>query len=184
MQTAAADRINPSSTLILDVRSPEEYVRSHIPGSVLHPLEELDRDAVRTISGDKRPIVLVCERGSRAQEAARCLEEAGLANASVLEGGLEAWVRSGGAIRRSGARLSLERQIRIGAGLMVLLGFALAYLLSPGWLALSIFVGVGLIFAGATGFCGMGVILARAPWNRAGSGRASPGNPGGCSRDP
>jgi len=49
---------------------------------------------------------------------------------------------------------------------MVLVGFALAWLVNPLWLALSGFVGCGLVFAGVTGFCGMGVILSRMPWNR------------------
>jgi len=166
MKSITPEELDPADVLILDVRSPEEYVRAHIPGSVLHPLEELDGAAVRAIANDARPMVLVCERGARAEEGVARLHEAGLGEARVLEGGLEAWDRAGRPVRRSGARLSLERQIRIGAGLLVVIGFALAASVNPAWLALPVFVGCGLIFAGVTGFCGMGVILSRMPWNR------------------
>ena len=180
MKSITPSEVDPSSVLILDVRSPEEYVRAHIPGSVLHPLDELDGPAIRAIAHDERPIVLVCERGARAGEGAARLHGVGLGEALVLEGGLEAWERAGRPVRRAGAKLSLERQIRIGAGAVVLTGFVLAALLNPAWLALSAFAGVGLIFAGVTGFCGMGVILSRMPWNRPGASRPDCGAAGRC----
>jgi len=171
MKSITPSEVEPSSVLILDVRSPEEYVRAHIPGSVLHPLEELDGVSVSALARGGRAVVLVCERGARAGEGAARLLEAGLGEAFVLEGGLEAWERAGRPVRRVGAKLSLERQIRIGAGAVVLTGFVLAAFLNPAWLALSAFAGVGLIFAGVTGFCGMGVILSRMPWNRPSASR-------------
>ena len=56
-------------------------------------------------------------------------------------------------------------QDKIGAGGMVLLGLVLS-LVWPQWLWLSAFVGAGLVFAGVTGFCGLGLLLARMPWNK------------------
>jgi hypothetical protein len=62
--------------------------------------------------------------------------------------------------------MSLERQVRIAAGSLVLLGIVLAWLIHPALLGLSAFVGAGLVFAGVTNTCGMGVLLGLMPWNR------------------
>lgn len=62
--------------------------------------------------------------------------------------------------------LSLLRQAQLAAGAMALLGFLLGVLVSPWWHALSGFVGLGLIWAGISGSCGMATLLSYMPWNR------------------
>ena len=62
--------------------------------------------------------------------------------------------------------ISLERQVRIAAGSLVLLGVALGLLVHPAFIGLAAFVGAGLVFAGVTDWCGMGLLLARMPWNQ------------------
>ena len=57
-------------------------------------------------------------------------------------------------------------QVRIAAGTLVLVGSALGAFVSPYFIGLSAFVGAGLIFAGITDTCGMGMMLARMPWNQ------------------
>ena len=57
--------------------------------------------------------------------------------------------------------------MRIAAGSLVVLGTALGAFVHPAFLGLSAFVGAGLVFAGVTDTCGMGMMLARMPWNRA-----------------
>jgi hypothetical protein len=42
----------------------------------------------------------------------------------------------------------------------------LAWQVHPAFIALSAFVGAGLVFAGVTDFCGMGLLLAKMPWNK------------------
>ena len=59
--------------------------------------------------------------------------------------------------------ISLERQVRIAAGAIVLTGVLLAHFVAAGFIWLSGFVGAGLIFAGVTDFCGMGLLLAKMP---------------------
>ena len=49
---------------------------------------------------------------------------------------------------------------------IVLVGVGLGLLVHPGVVGLAAFVGAGLTFAGATGFCGMARLLAHMPWNR------------------
>ena len=70
--------------------------------------------------------------------------------------------------------MSLERQVRVAAGSLVLLGVALAALVHPGFVGLAAFVGAGLLFAGLTDTCGMGLLLARMPWNRAPADACTP----------
>ena len=65
------------------------------------------------------------------------------------------------------APIELQRQVMIVAGSLVLLGALLATLVWPIFIAIPIFVGGGLLFAGLSGFCGMARILMKAPWNRA-----------------
>ena len=98
----------------------------------------------------------------------------GLERAECREGGIEAWIATGHPVRRGErAAMSLERQVRIAAGTLVALGSTAAWLLDPAWIALPAFVGSGLVFAGITDTCGMGLLLARMPWNRRSSSGSS-----------
>jgi rhodanese-related sulfurtransferase len=111
-------------------------------------------------------VVLVCRSGKRAEQARRKLAAAGCGNLAVLEGGVTAWEQAGLPVKRGKAVLSLERQVRIAAGLLVLAGVVLGFLVHPGFFGLSAFVGAGLTFAGLTDWCGMAQLLAKMPWNQ------------------
>jgi len=154
-----------SGSLLLDVRMPAEFEEIHIPGSVLHPLSDLDPVAVRKLAEGKDSCVVVCRSGNRARQAAAKLESAGLSGLTVLDGGVQAWESAGLDVNRGRKTISLERQVRIGAGSMALAGVVLGFLVNPGFFFLSGFVGCGLIFAGVTDWCGMGLLLAKMPWN-------------------
>jgi hypothetical protein len=88
-------------------------------------------------------------------------------NVFNIEGGTQACVNDGLEVVRGKKFMSLERQVRIAAGSLVLIGIGLAYAVHPAFVGLSAFVGAGLIFAGVTDTCGMGMILAKMPWNQA-----------------
>jgi rhodanese-related sulfurtransferase len=163
---ADASRLGTSSdTVWLDVRTPMEHREVHVAGSRLVPLDELDADALARELADKK-VVVICRSGNRARQAAAKLEAAGCGDVSVLEGGVLAWQTAGLPVNRGQAGLSLERQVRIAAGLLVLSGVALGTWVHPGFYGLSAFVGAGLVFAGVTDWCGMGLLLAKAPWNK------------------
>ena len=151
--------------LLLDVRTPAEYGELHIPGSTLMPLDRLDAAKV-TEAAAGRPCVLVCRTGRRAEDARRKLAAAGGAPLAVLEGGVTAWDAAGLPVVRGKAAISLERQVRIAAGSLVLAGAILGSTVHPLFYGLSAFVGAGLVFAGLTDWCGMGLLLARMPWNQ------------------
>src|ERR1700687_1154976 len=112
------------------------------------------------------PIVLICQTGKRARMTAGLLEPCGR-QIAVLEGGTKAWIDAGLPVVASvKTRWSLERQVRLGAGLLVLVGAVLALTVNPLWVFLCGFVGLGLTFAGLTDICAMGIILEKMPWNR------------------
>lgn len=159
---ARLDRGEPMQ--LIDVRSPGEYASGHVPGALNLPLEEVEARLDDVARHD--PVVLVCQSGSRA-----CLSHDVLqhhrSDLIVLEGGTSAWEAASLAVVSGGnPRWSIERQVRLAAGLLVLVGAVLGFSLSPGWFGLSAFVGAGLTFAGLTNICGMAFLFGKLPWNR------------------
>lgn len=156
------------SIVLIDVRTPAEFGEVHVPFAVNLPLDRITPEAVRKAAGDA-PVFLICRSGQRAKNACDQLARGGLDNLTLVEGGTQGWVDAGLDTVRGKKAISLERQVRIAAGALVVLGSALAWFVHPWWLGLPAFVGVGLIFAGVTDTCGMAMLLARMPWNQSGS---------------
>jgi rhodanese-related sulfurtransferase len=163
-----AVREQPGELTILDVRTPAEFARVHVPGAALLPLDELDPAKIAAAhAGSTDAIYIICQSGVRAGKAVQRIRAAGLQNAWSIEGGTAAWEKAGLPVERGHMKsISLERQVRIGAGSLALLGALLAWWVHPAFIALSGFVGAGLLFAGITDYCGMGLLLAKMPWNR------------------
>jgi rhodanese-related sulfurtransferase len=156
---------------LIDVRTPAEYREIHAEAARLVPLDALDPDAImRARDGSKDdPLYTICRSGGRGWQAAAKFHAAGYTNVVNVEGGTLAWERAGLPVVRGKKTMSLERQVRIAAGSLVVLGTILGAFVHTGFLSLAAFVGAGLIFAGITDTCGMGMLLARMPWNRAGA---------------
>jgi rhodanese-related sulfurtransferase len=153
---------------LIDVRTPVEYREVHVAVAKNVPLDRLDAAAVmQARNGSKdEPLYLICRSGSRGRQACEKLLAAGYTNVVNVEGGTLACLESGLHVVRGKKAISLERQVRIAAGLLVLLGVLLGWMVHPAFVGLSAFVGAGLVFAGVTDTCGMGLLLARMPWNR------------------
>ncbi len=154
------------------MRTPAEFEEKHIAGSVLRPLGGLEVEDISRLAAGKDACVLICRSGGRASQAAERLKSAGIPSLRVLEGGVQAWESIGLPLNRGRRTMSLERQVRIAAGSLVLVGAALGFFVHPAWIALSAFVGAGLVFAGLTDTCGLAMLIARMPWNQRGG--ASP----------
>jgi rhodanese-related sulfurtransferase len=152
---------------IIDVRQPAEYAEAHVAGAKLVPLDVLDPKAVMADrnGGAEQPLYVICQSGSRSATAVEKFRSAGFDNVVSVAGGTKGWEQAGLPVVRGRKIMSLERQVRIGAGALILLGILLGWLLHPGFLGLSAFVAGGLVFAGVTDWCGMGLLLARMPWN-------------------
>jgi rhodanese-related sulfurtransferase len=151
------------------VRTPVEYAEVHVPQAKLVPLDKLDPKklvAEGAIPADA-PFYVLCRSGKRATTAAEQFAIAGYGNGVVVEGGTLAWAEAGLPVERGQTKvIGLERQVRIAAGSLVLTGVLLGHFVHYGFFGLSAFVGAGLVFAGVTDFCGMGLLLAKAPWNQ------------------
>jgi hypothetical protein len=141
---------------------PAEYRSVHLEPSVSLPLDELTRR--RSELPRERELVLVCRTGARARLAAA--ELAGF-RTRVLEGGIAAWQAGGRPVVEGKAHMRLERQVRVAAGALACIGGALAVAVSPWFGLLPAFVGAGLVYAGITDRCGMAMLLAKLPYNRA-----------------
>jgi rhodanese-related sulfurtransferase len=153
---------------LIDVRTPVEFREVHVEVARNVSLDRLDPAALmqsRNGSNDE-PLYLICRTGSRGRQACEKFLTAGFTNVVNVEGGTLACVESGLPVVRGKKAISLERQVRIAAGLLVLLGALLGWLVHPAFIGLSAFVGAGLVFAGVTDTCGMGLLLARMPWNQ------------------
>jgi rhodanese-related sulfurtransferase len=153
---------------LLDVRTPVEFDEVHVPQARSIPLDEINP---RELAGSgqvrkDRPVYILCRSGQRAAKAAEKFANEGFAEPVVVEGGTLAWIESNLPVTRGKSKvISLERQVRIAAGSLVLIGVLLGWFVHRGFFGLSAFVGAGLVFAGITDFCGMGLLLAKLPWN-------------------
>ena len=166
------DRLQQGEKLhLLDVRTPAEHAEIHVPGVHLVSLDRLDASALAGVNrfAKDKPLYIFCRSGERARRAADKLAQHGYLQCHIVEGGTTAWAEAGLPVNR-GARqvISLERQVRIAAGLIVLGGVLLAHFVNPAFIWLSGFIGAGLTFAGITDWCGMGLLIAKLPWNQRG----------------
>jgi len=153
-----------AAVAVVDVREPAEFACKRLAGSRNVPLSQ-----VETADWPKdRPILLVCRSGRRSAEAARRLSARGFADLTNLAGGLMAAEAAGVALERGGGRVwDMERQVRMAAGSLVVLGIVLGFLVHEAFCLLSAFVGAGLMFSAATDTCGMATVLGWMPWNKA-----------------
>lgn len=149
---------------LVDVRSPGEYAAGHIPGALNLPMEEAEA-RIGDLAGIGE-VVLVCHSGDRATMTCERLSGR-VSNLQVLEGGTEGWIQSGfDVVQVTQTTWSLERQVRLAVGVLILAASSLALAVSPLWAFATMFFGAGLAFAGLTNWCGMGMLIAKMPWNR------------------
>ena len=153
---------------LIDVRTPVEFREVHVPFARNVPLDQVDPPTLmKGRNGNAHePLYVICRTGGRSQQACERFLKAGFANVINVEGGTLAAAEAGVDVVRGQKAISLERQVRIAAGSLVLLGVGLGWFVHPYLFGLAAFVGAGLVFAGITDTCGMGLLLARMPWNR------------------
>ena len=152
---------------LIDVRTPAEFRGVHATGARNVPLDGIDAKAMiaERAENSLEPLYFICGSAGRGKKACEAFIAEGYGNVVNVAGGTIAWDDLGLPVVRGKKTVSLERQVRIAAGLLVVTGTALS-ILSPWWIALSAFVGAGLVFAGVTDSCGMAMLLAKMPWNQ------------------
>lgn len=165
---------------VIDVRTGPEFEGQHIKGSRLIPLDRI-KDRADDVRATPAPRLILCRTGKRAGMAIQQLKALGIGGLTLVDGGIVAYADAGGETDKIADRMSIERQVRIGAGALGLLGVTLGYFVHPAFLALAAFVGAGQIFAGVSDWCGMGLLLAKAPWNKTSDDLGQGAAGGGCA---
>jgi glyoxylase-like metal-dependent hydrolase (beta-lactamase superfamily II)/rhodanese-related sulfurtransferase len=150
---------------ILDVRSAMEFSQAHIENSINIPIDMISAK-IGELSQSKQNYLVLCHSGTRAAMAADMLMQSGIHTAKVIEGGIARWQKEKLAVIKGQGGVSLERQVRVIAGSLVLLGIILAWLLHWAFIFIPAFVSCGLIFAGITDNCLMGTLLMKLPYNK------------------
>lgn len=151
---------------VIDVREFSEFNSERLAEAQLMPLSNFEKHADEI--DHTKPVYLMCRSGNRAKNAAEKLASKGFTDIHVIEGGMVAWAGANLPIVKGESKVwSLERQVRFAAGLFVMTGVVLSVFVSPYLLLISAFVGAGLVFSALTDTCGMGMVLARMPWNKA-----------------
>ncbi len=160
-----ASRLKTGRAVLVDIREPDEFARAHVAGALPRPLSGFEAAHLKIEPG--RDVVFTCRTGMRTGANCDRLAAAIEGEAFVMEGGLDGWAAAGLPVAKNAAApLEMTRQVHIVAGMLVMSGVLFGFVAHPAYFALSAFVGAGLTFAGATGFCGMARLLALAPWNR------------------
>jgi rhodanese-related sulfurtransferase len=157
--------------VILDVRERDEFEAEHIEHSINVPLSHFASTAPGVLNQlREREVRVLCRSGTRAKLAVEQINQMGYSdkvNARIYEGGILEWKRQGKATTKKGRNhLPIMRQVQLVAGSTVLATTLLGAFVNPWFLAVSGFFGAGLTVAGATGFCGMAMLLAKMPWNK------------------
>ncbi|WP_144662937.1 rhodanese-like domain-containing protein [Paenarthrobacter nicotinovorans] len=153
--------------VIIDVRSAAEFGSIHIRGSYNVPLRLLSEHTDELAARLGSRVVLVCQSGARAEQARQRLAGSGIDTAYVLTGGVPGFAAAGGDVVKGKDSWDLERQVRLAAGSLVILGLAGGKFVSPKIRALAGVIGAGLTFSAATNTCAMGQAISAMPWNRA-----------------
>lgn len=147
----------------VDVRTTGEYKASHIEGVQNIPLDQLESHHPEF--ADAKEIYIQCASGNRSAQAVKKLYNS---TAQIYDfcGGLTEWKSLGYPVIEKKGPIPIIRQVMIVAGSLVLLGVILSQVGLAWGVYLSAFVGIGLLFAGISGWCGMATLLGKMPWNK------------------
>ena len=168
-QTISAAELRPqleAGQKVIDVRTPAEYRAAHVSGAELCPLDALDTSPELEMLTQETPVYILCQSGKRAAMAGARLVAAGHKHIFVVDGGTEAAKKTGPSHDlRKGRHLNratsphLRRRTRSRRG-------DRGPPDPPGFTAVPVVIGSGLVFAGVTDTCGMAAALSKMPWNR------------------
>jgi rhodanese-related sulfurtransferase len=154
-----------SNVKLLDVRSALEYNEVHINNSINIPIDMISAK-IKELSESNQAYIVLCRTGNRSPMAADMLLQSGIGSVKVMAGGMMRWQKERLPVIAGEGGISLERQVRVIAGILVLLGIIMAQFVNNAFIWISIWVSCGLIFAGLTNNCLMGMLLMKLPYNK------------------
>lgn len=167
----ATKLIQEGNAVIIDVREADEFKTEHIANALSVPLSSLEKGVEMLNLPEDKTVIFQCLKGSRGQMAYERIQNLGTYKNTILnvEGGIEAWKEQGLPVIQANAAsstISLFRQIQITVGFLLILCVLLGFGGAPVAFIVTGLLGCGLLFAGLTGWCGLGMVLARMPWNK------------------
>jgi rhodanese-related sulfurtransferase len=160
--TETRRRVEHGEAVLVDIREPDEHAREYIAAARSLPLSQFKDGA----ASSETLVVFHCQSGNRTAVNSDLLSRSGAREMSVMEGGLNAWKAAGlPTVVDRRQPLPLQRQVMIAAGSIVIASLVLAWLVSPWFAGVALFMGCGLTFAGISGWCGLAKLLQHMPWN-------------------
>lgn len=78
------------SVLLLDLRTPSQFKEGHIAGSMNLPLSQLHVEQFLS-QHQSRPLILICQSGKLADQAADSFFAGGFYDLLILAGGILSW---------------------------------------------------------------------------------------------
>jgi len=155
---------NPQDHIFIDVRTKDEFSFCRIEDFKNLPLGNLKETAPHLATS--KNWVISCKSGFRSQKACQLLSTHHDKIFNV-EGGIDAWQKAGHAVvKKQGHGVSIMRQVQIIVGLATLSGVLMGQYINNNFIWLAAFVGAGMLFAGLSNTCALGILLSKAPWNR------------------
>lgn len=161
---------------LIDVRTPAEFREIHVTFAINVPLSQLSaKELIEATRDSESPLYVICKSGARGKQACEKLSSAGCRCVVNVEGGTQAWDQACLPVLRGKKAISLERQVRIIAGLLIVVGSVLTIAFNETlWSLLCGACGIGLMHAGLTDSCLMGMMLAMMPWNKGSAASLKP----------
>ncbi len=151
---------------IIDVRSHQEYLDSHILGSINLPLETCLAYKGRDFL--EKDCLFHCRSGMRTKQAAAALAAFPCKQAYCLDGGISQWQQNGYGVEQQEKSMPLDvmRQVQLLIGFLVMVFVLLAAFISTSWLIGAFILGAGIFTAGLTGTCLLANVLLKLPFNK------------------
>jgi len=160
-----SQKLQDGTMRLIDIRESDEYLRASVAQAENVPLSIISKHPLHI---SETPIIFTCQSGTRTFNNSQLLEDLAQRPAYLMEGGMSAWDKENLPLLKSCSAPTIFRQVQIGAGLLIILSFILSSIW-PTAVWIPLFIGIGLFFAGITGFCGMGILLQKMPWNKIGN---------------
>jgi len=98
----AVQLINRKDAVIVDVREPNEFKSGHIPYARNIPVDRINERGKELEKLKTKPVLLVCQTGSRSAQACGALLKDGFGQVVALSGGMAAWQQAGMPVEKDG----------------------------------------------------------------------------------
>ncbi len=122
----AARAVQSGRAVLIDIRERQEHARAHIPGAVLVPLSNLEKQDLSSEKSRAPMAIFHCHSGMRTTMNLGRLRGLGFAQTRILDGGLLAWKSAGLPVQSSVEPEPYRRRARMGAYVFIATGILLA----------------------------------------------------------